>query len=168
MSQSVKSTALFFSVISISILVLFVACAKKDKQADIPQPEPSAQSAVPAPAPEPTPAPEPAPAPKPTPSYDYTDIKDVEMDGSAAIGKTCKMKILMDYSGIDEGTFRAYTCNGGEMYSGVNFRMSFDASTKSDVRNLKSMECGGTAIFKITGKGRIEKFTAKLIELSAY
>ena len=102
------------------------------------------------------------------PKYDYTDIKDVEMDGRKAIGKTCQMKIMMDYSGIEEGTFRAYSCNRGEMYSGVNFRMSFGPSTKSEVRNLKSMECGGTAVFKITGKGRLENFTARLIELSSY
>lgn len=101
-------------------------------------------------------------------TYDYYDIKDVEMDGRAAIGKTCKMRIGMDYSGIDGGTFRAFTCNGGEMYSGCLFRMSFDASTKAGVRNMASMECGSKAIFKITGKGSLEDFTAKLIEFPAY
>lgn len=112
---------------------------------------------------------EPPPQSEPEKSYDYTDIKDIDMDGSGAIGKTAKMQIMMDYSGIDEGTFRAYGCKNGDAYTGTNFRMSFSSDTRQDVRNLESMECtSGYAIFKITGKGRLEDFTAKLIKLSVY
>src|SRR5271157_5327367 len=131
-----------------AMLAVVAGCQqKKETKADSNLPAKEAQSQVAE-----TPPPPPPPS-APALKYDYTDIKDVEMDGRKAIGKTCQMKIMMDYSGIEEGAFRAYSCNGGEMYSGVNFRMSFGPSTKSEVRNLKSMECGGTAVFKITGKG---------------
>lgn len=166
--QSIKSFGLF--VTSALILVALISCAKKDKQAVVPQSEPAAQSVAQAPAPAPVKeAPAPEPAAKPELHIDYTDVKDIAMDGSAAIGKTAKLVIMMDYSGVSDGTFRAVGCSGGQMVDGgPNFRMSFGASTKAGVREMKSMECGSTAIFKITGKGRLEDFTAKLIEYPAY
>jgi hypothetical protein len=163
----------FVFIFVASCLFLAISCSKKSKQSSVPAQDQSKQTAQTEPQSAQPPATEPAPQPSVSeppppraPSADYTDIKDVEMDETQAIGKTCRMNIMMDYSGIREGTFRAYACRNGDAYTGVNFRMSFDASTRSIVRNMNSMECtSGKALFKITGKGRLENFTAKLIGL---
>lgn len=173
MSANFK-TIFLFCFLAISLFGV-ISCSKKEKQSAAQQ-EPATQAVQQAP--QPAPAAQPAPVstesstPKsePVAHYDYTDIKDIAMDGSAAIGKTAKMEIMMDYTGIDNGTFRAYACENGELVQGSkNFRMSFGPSTKAAVRNLTAMKCsGGAAVFKITGKGRLEDYTAKLIELSVY
>src|SRR5271157_1891315 len=91
-----------------SMMLLIVAgCQqKKETRAESNSPAKDAQSQIAQ-----TPAPPPAPSVS-EPKYDYTDARDIKMDGAKAIGKTAKLKILMDYSGAEEGHFRAAPCDG--------------------------------------------------------
>ncbi len=156
-----------FSIRKLLCLAVMVAVVagcqqKKETRAESNSPAKDAQSQIAQ-----TPPPPPAPSAA-GPKYDYTDARDIKMDGAKAIGKTAKLKILMDYSGAEENHFRAAPCDrDNNVTEGAFFTMYFGKELRTDVRNLKQFECR-SAVFKITGRGRLTDFNAKLIELSSY